>query len=210
MDTWNGLGTDAVHSVRDAGGAAHRRRNDEQSGARPLAAGRLSSRHPPPPPRWREHVMREPRFRLHLEGDPRVARDLMTREILTIGPDDTLEQLEGYMKAFRFRHLPVVEGDVLVGLITLSDLLRVSSSALSTSATEENRIIHSLPARRIMSRDFVAVHPTEPLAGIASALWETRVECLPVTEEDRTLVGMITESDFVRLAHHLLTRSDAA
>ena len=39
---------------------------------------------------------------------------------------------------------------------------------------------------------------------VAAVLWETRVGCVPVTEEDGTLVGIITEGDFLRMTHHLL------
>jgi CBS domain-containing protein len=129
----------------------------------------------------------------------------MTRHILTIGPDDPILMLEWHMESFRFHHLPVVEGDVLVGLISHSDLLHASSSRLSATAVEEDAIIHQLPAWRIMRQGLVTVRPTEPLERVAALLWETRVGCVPVTEEDGTLVGIITEGDFVRLTHHFLT-----
>jgi CBS domain-containing protein len=129
----------------------------------------------------------------------------MTRHILTIGPDDPIMMLEEHMESFRFRHLPVVEGNVLVGLISHSDLLHASSSKLSMSAPEENAILHQLPAWRIMRQGLVTVRPTDPLERVAAILWETRVGCIPVTEGDGTLVGIITEGDFVRLTHHFLT-----
>ncbi len=167
---------------------------------------RVGSHHPPPPPRLRARAARHEGRPLTLaaEGGPRLARDLMTRELLTIGPDDMLESVEEHMKAFQFRHLPVVEGDVLVGLITHSDLLHAFSSKLSKSAPEENVIIRGLPASRVMRRDLVTVRPTEPLVNVAALLWHSRAGCLPVTEEDGTLVGIITEGDFIRLAHHFL------
>src|SRR5689334_7078101 len=111
------------------------------------------SRHPPPPPRVRDASHRGRPIHVDVDSEPRVARELMTREILTIGPEDPLAPLETQMEAFRFRHLPVVEGDVLVGLISHSDLLHAFSSKLSKSAPEENAIIRSLPASRIMRTD---------------------------------------------------------
>src|SRR6185503_18251486 len=104
---------------------------------------------------------------LYVDGEPRVAGDLMTRRILTINPEDPILMLEEYMEAFRFRHLPVVDGDVLVGIIAYSDVLSALSSRLSKSAPEENAILHQLPARRIMCEDFVAVRPTELLERVA-------------------------------------------
>jgi CBS domain-containing membrane protein len=170
-------------------------------------ARRSGSPHPPPPPRLRARAAAHEVRPMLVDGDePDNASDLMTRELLTIGPDDVLESLEGQMTAFQFRHLPVVEGKKLVGLISHSDLLRLSSSMLSTSAPEENALLHRLPASRIMQRELVTVRPSEPLANIAALMWQSRVGCVPVTEDDGTLVGIITEGDFVRLAYHFLTR----
>jgi acetoin utilization protein AcuB len=134
----------------------------------------------------------------------------MTRQLFTIAPEDLLESLEQRMEEFAFRHLPVVEGARFVGLITRSDLWHVSSSALSMSAPEENAILHRLTAARVMRRDCIAVRPGDSLSKVAALMWESRVGCVPVTEEDGTLVGIITEGDFVRLAHHFLLRREDA
>jgi CBS domain-containing protein len=61
-----------------------------------------------------------------------------------------------------------------------------------------------------MQRDLVTARPNETLVVVAERLWATRTEAILVTEEDGTLVGILTERDFVRLAHHLLPRGDAA
>jgi CBS domain-containing membrane protein len=160
---------------------------------------------PPPPPSTR---LRGSVSDLKVDNNPRFARDLMTRNILTIGPDDVLEHLEEHMEAFRFRHLPVVEGHRVVGLITHKDLLHASSTFLSASARERNELIHRQPAKRIMQRDLVTVRPSDTLLDVAFLMWEARVGCVLVTEEDNTLVGIITEGDFLRLAHHFLSGKD--
>jgi CBS domain-containing protein len=142
-------------------------------------------------------------------GNPKLAQDLMTRKIFTIGEDDVLSHLEEQMRELRFRHLPVVEDRKLVGLIALADLLHASSSFLSNKAKERDELIHRLPAKAIMQRDLVTVRPTHALAEVAVIMWESKIGCVPVTENDRTLVGIITEGDFIRLAHHLLSLPSA-
>jgi CBS domain-containing protein len=160
--------------------------------------------HPPPPPSIRTKGATGSRDKLEVVGDPKLAQDLMTRKIFTIGPEDILAHLEEHMQAFRFRHLPVVEDRKLVGLITHTDLLHASSSFLSTDAKVHDEIIHKLPAKRIMQRELVTVRPTHPLVDVAVVMWEAKAGCVLVTEEDGTLVGIITEGDFIRLAHHFL------
>ncbi|HEX4338774.1 MAG TPA: CBS domain-containing protein [Polyangiaceae bacterium] len=169
-----------------------------------------ASRHPPPPPRLRARAAAHEVRAIELDGEPELASDVMSRELLTIGPDDPIESLEAHMESYQFRHLPVVEGKKIVGLITHSDLLNISSSMLSKSAPEENALLHRLPASRVMQQVLVTVRPTEPLANVAALIWQSRVSCVPVTEDDGTLVGIITEGDFVRLAYHFLTRSKNA
>jgi CBS domain-containing protein len=162
--------------------------------------------HPPPPPSLRAKNATGHWQRMNVEGHPKLAQDLMTRRIFTIGQDDILEHLEEQMQAFRFRHLPVVENNKLIGLITHADLLRASSTFLSDKATERNDLIHKLPAKHIMQRELTTVRPTQTLNEVAIIMWEARIGCVPVTEEDGTLVGIITEADFIRLAYHFLPR----
>jgi CBS domain-containing membrane protein len=183
----------------------------EEAMVESFRAPALVSSHPPPPPRLRA-LANEGRPVDLPEGAPapRLAKDLMTRQLFTIEPDDLLERLEEMMEKFRFRHLPVVEGNRLVGLITRSDLWHLSSSVLSMSAPEENAILHRLTADRVMKRDCVTVSPDEPLSNVAKLIWDSRIGCVPVVEGDGTLVGILTEGDFVRLARHLLARPEEA
>lgn len=167
------------------------------------AAARAPTHHPPPPPSIRAHGTGS---RLHFEvtGTPRLAQDLMSRKIITIGPDDKLLHLEEHMEKFRFGHLPVIKDDKLVGLITHGDLLHASASFLTQKAKEIDEIIHNFPASRIMRRELVTVRPTDTLSDVAKLMWDRKVGCVLVTEEGDKLVGIITEGDFVRLAHHFL------
>jgi acetoin utilization protein AcuB len=48
-----------------------------------------------------------------------------------------------------------------------------------------------------MQHDLVTVRPTHPLAEVAVIMWEAKIGCIPVTQNDKTLVGIITEADFI-------------
>lgn len=156
---------------------------------------------PPPPPSIRASGGR---WHFDVTGRPRLAQDLMTRKIFTIGPDDKLLHLEEHMEKFRFGHLPVIENDKLVGLITHADLLHASASFLTQKAKEIDEIVHNFPASRIMQRELITVRPSDTLADVAKLMWEAKVGCVLVTDEQERLVGIITEGDFIRLAHHFL------
>ena len=85
--------------------------------------------------------------------------EVMTRRIITLGEDDTLESIEPVMERFRFRHLPVVRGTKLVGLITHRDMLALSASRLSRNRELLDERLHKLPAKSIMCTAVVCVSP---------------------------------------------------
>jgi CBS domain-containing membrane protein len=169
----------------------------------------LHHHHPPPPPSIRGKGVTG-RDKLEVVGEPKLAQDLMTRKIFTIGPEDILEQLEQHMLAFRIRHLPVVEDDLLVGMITYADLLHASASPLVEKAKELDAIIHKRPAKHIMRREFKTVRPTATLTEVAAVMWEERIGCVLVTDDHGKLLGIVTEADFLRLAHHFLTKAEGS
>jgi CBS domain-containing protein len=140
-----------------------------------------------------------------MEKKPTVVSDIMTREVVTVFEEDNLLGVEEGMQRFRFRHLPVVDGNKLVGIITHRDLLRIAASSLDTaSAQKTNYWTEHCFARDIMVRDPVTVGRDTPLAVAGKLMWERKLGCLPVIEEDDTLVGIVTEADYLRLALELL------
>ncbi len=53
------------------------------------------------------------------------ARDMMTKNVVTIGPDETMQEAQDQMSTYNFRHLPVVENDRVIGMLSLRDTLGV-------------------------------------------------------------------------------------
>ena len=135
---------------------------------------------------------------------PKTVSDVMTKKVVTIGENDTLEKLEEGMQRFHFRHLPVVEDGKLVGLVSHRDLLHAFSSFLSASASERDAVIRKQPAKKIMRADVVTIGPDDTLLDAAKLMWEAKLGCLPVVDKDEKLVGILTEGDFVRIMIRLM------
>lgn len=129
----------------------------------------------------------------------------MTSKIVTVSEQDLLESLEEQMRRLRLRHLPVVDRQSkLVGLVTHRDLLSAFASWLTANEAAENAMIKQLPVRRIMQHEVLTVQPEDSLIEAGKLLWESKIGCLPVIDGEGTLVGIITEADFIRVAVQML------
>lgn len=126
-------------------------------------------------------------------------RDLMTDHVFTLRPTDDLESLYDLMDTRHVRHVPVVDRDGdIVGLVTQRDLARRALGAqddLPLSMQQE--ILRRRKVREIMATEVDTVEPDESLKAAAEMLIDNKIGCLPVVEGDH-LVGILTESDFVR------------
>jgi CBS domain-containing protein len=138
-------------------------------------------------------------------SDLKTVADVMTRRLVTIKEDETLGNIEQAMEALRVRHLPVVDdAGKLVGLVSHADIWHAASSVLSEREADRNAIINQVPVSRIMQTGILAVEPTDPLIDVAKLMWDCKVGCVPVTEPDGTLVGILTSGDFIAIAVQLL------
>jgi CBS domain-containing membrane protein len=136
---------------------------------------------------------------------PKLVRDIMTREVVTLYEEDSLTGVAEGMQRFRFRHLPVVDDNALVGLITHRDLLRVAASSLEPGNEQKTqRLQQGVFARDVMRRDVITVGEETTLAEAGQLLWDKKLGCLPVVDADQKLLGIVTEADFVKLAVRFL------
>jgi CBS domain-containing membrane protein len=131
--------------------------------------------------------------------------ELMTKDVVTLTEDETLAHAQRCMARGRIRHLPVVRDGRLVGLITHRDLLAASFSIFAEIDTsEQRRVFDTVRVVEAMHRDVVTVSPGLPVSKAARILLENKYGCLPVVDEGDSLVGIVTEADFLRLTVRLL------
>ena len=136
---------------------------------------------------------------------PTHARDLMTTDLVTLEERERLDHLGHAMRLLRFRHVPITDGRKLIGLLSERDLLRVSASELLPNKQAQDRFLSGLVCvGDVMTRDVVTVPPDAPLTEVAARMEQHKLGCVPVVEADGTLLGIITEADFVKLARSWL------
>jgi acetoin utilization protein AcuB len=120
-----------------------------------------------------------------------LVKDSMTREVVTLSPQDTAKAALALCRERRIRHLPVLEGGKLVGIASDRDL-RSSTPALGDPARAA--ALAEILVGDVMARDVVTAVSDDPIEQAANTMRERRIGCLPVIESGE-LVGIITASD---------------
>lgn len=118
--------------------------------------------------------------------------NLMTRDVFTLSPRHHIRRVAEEMRLGRIRHVPIVDrNQKLLGLVTQRDVLAAS---------------HDLarPVSEIMQRDIKTVTATTPAFEAAYLLLRYDIGCVPVTDARGTVIGIVTDTDFVRAAYTLL------
>jgi acetoin utilization protein AcuB len=127
----------------------------------------------------------------------------MTRDPVTLGPEDSLLAGVELMRKHGVRRIPIVMGDALVGLLVEGDLKRAQPSTLVDSQEEYQRVMEGTQIARVMIRQLVTVAEDTPLLQAAHTLHDTKYGALPVLKDGR-LAGILTDNDVTRVLVELL------
>ena len=130
-------------------------------------------------------------------------KDLMSGAPITMSPTTLLLDARRMMQEQRVRHLLVVDDGRLVGIVTDRDIRsNLPSPATSLSVWELNFLLARMTVAEVMTRSVIVVDPMRDASAAARILLEEKIGALPVVD-DGLLVGILTESDFVRLVADL-------
>jgi len=136
-----------------------------------------------------------------------LVRDYMTQDLVTIEPEARLSDALNMMRARNVHRLPVVEDNLLIGIVSEKDLLYALPSVdRPISWVEASAQAAALPVRQVMQHDVVTVGPDCPIELAAATMIDHKIGALPVVSppESRTLLGIITETDIFRLFVEML------
>jgi acetoin utilization protein AcuB len=119
-----------------------------------------------------------------------LVRDIMRSPAVAIPPETRLQDAYRILRENAIRHLPVLEGGRLVGVVTDRDL-RLATSALAPSPFPPESVVSA-----VMSRNPLTADPSDPVEDAARTMREKKIGCLPVVEGE-TVVGIVTGLDLL-------------
>ena len=135
---------------------------------------------------------------------PRTVGDVMSPNALTLSPQATLEEAILFERKHRVRHIPIMQGGLLVGIVTDRDIKQATPSIVSGIDRDNYEVVlQTTMLEQIMTRDPVTATRATPLADAVDLFAQRRVGCLPVVEGG-LVVGIITGTDLLRAFGEML------
>ncbi|MAB48160.1 MAG: CBS domain-containing protein [Flavobacteriaceae bacterium] len=122
----------------------------------------------------------------------------MSTNIIALNRDDDLETAEILFKRHKIRHIPVVNGEIIIGMLSYSDLLRISfADAVYDNEEEVDTLVYNMfTIEQVMAKNVVTVPPTATIKDVAKILAKKEFHALPVVD-DGNLVGIVTTTDLI-------------
>ncbi|NWF70577.1 MAG: CBS domain-containing protein [Chloroflexi bacterium] len=140
-----------------------------------------------------------------------LVREWMTTPVITVAPESPIRAAYNLMKDTGIRHLPVVEQEELVGILSIGDIREASpSDATTLSVWEMNYLWDKLTVDRAMTTKVLTVGPDDLLLDAVRLMLEQKISSLPVVDHNKHLIGILTESDVFRLVIHEAERVKTA
>ena len=126
---------------------------------------------------------------------------IMTRKPETVKPSDTMEAVRKIFEKRGFHHIPVVEGERLVGLVSYSDYLQLIRTVFDNGQeTRVNeKVLNATLAKDVMTESLLCLSPTDTTEMALRVFKANQFHSLPVVDDKGHLVGIVTTYDLMRV-----------
>lgn len=123
---------------------------------------------------------------------------IMTKDLITLKKSDDLTTAERLFKRNNIRHIPVVDELQIVGMLSYTDLLRISyADAVYEDETDVDSMVYNMfTIEQVMAKNVIKVSPQTTIKEVAEILSAKEFHAIPVVEEDE-LVGIVTTTDLI-------------
>ncbi len=123
---------------------------------------------------------------------------IMTSDVITLNSTNGLETAELLFKENNIRHIPVVKGDAIIGMLSYTDLLRISfADAINENEHDVDTIVYEMfTIEQVMAKNLVSVNSNTTIKEVAEILSKREFHALPVIDNGK-LAGIVTTTDLI-------------
>lgn len=124
---------------------------------------------------------------------------IMTKNVITLNSKDDLETAEYLFKKNKIRHIPVVKGTAIIGMVSYTDLLRISfaDAVDDDDETIDTTVYNMFTIEQVMAKNLVSIPSSATIKEVAEILAKKEFHALPVVDDDK-LVGIVTTTDLIK------------
>lgn len=123
---------------------------------------------------------------------------IMTANVITLNHTDNLDTADRLFKSKNIRHIPVVSGDAIIGMLSYTDLLRISfaDGAYEEETDVETVVYNMFTIEQVMAKNLVSISSQTTIKEAAEILSKKEFHALPVVDNGK-LVGILTTTDLI-------------
>lgn len=123
---------------------------------------------------------------------------IMTKNVITLNTKDNLETAERLFKKHHIRHIPVVKGKKIIGMLSYTDLLRISfaDAVYEDEETIDTMVYNMFSIEQVMAKNLICVSSNTYIKDVAEILSKREFHAIPVCDNGN-LVGMVTTTDLI-------------
>ena len=122
---------------------------------------------------------------------------IMSTDILSVNITQSLKEVDAIISDQHIRHVPVVSGDKIIGMLSKTDLQKISFVNTIDGDGLTTAMYDNLSIEQVMTKDITTVEKDDTILDVATILSKNEFHALPVTEEGK-LVGIVTTTDLVK------------
>lgn len=121
---------------------------------------------------------------------------IMTSDVITLNHTDNLDTAEQLFKKNNIRHIPVVSGTSIIGMLSLTDLLRISFADAANDGDVDTTVYNMFTIEQVMAKNIVSIGSDATIKEAAEILSQKEFHALPVVDNGE-LTGIVTTTDMI-------------
>ena len=123
---------------------------------------------------------------------------IMSKNVIALTLEDNLQRAEMLFKRHNIRHIPVVNSEIVIGMLSYSDLLRISYSEVSEDEHNIDSVVFDMfTIEQVMTKNVTSVSSRTTIKEAAEILAKREFHALPVVDSG-TLIGIVTTTDLLK------------
>ena len=125
---------------------------------------------------------------------------IMTKNVIALTRSDDLQRAEKLFNRHKIKHMPVVSGETIIGMLSFTDLMRISYAELADDKgnSVDSVVFNMFTIEQVMEKNVITVNSNTSIKSVAQILAEREFHALPVVD-DGMLVGDSYNNRFVEL-----------